>query len=307
MHTIELGGRAPRSGDAKSALNFNATRQTGSAHWYVDTDNTLPGVPEGRIAWQAPGCNNDGVGIEQAASAADTPAMWADDAHRKVLARSAAKCREVADRYGIPLVRLTNAELKAGKRGIVDHNQVSQVYGKSSHWDCGPNFPWDYFMSLVQKSPGVTQSVTVKPTATVDQGKNYTSRPNADIQRFLNSQGANLKVDNDYGPLTTAAVKMWQAKVGLVPDGLWGPLSDAKAFPPAPAVRSTIRLGSKNADVGHAQTRLNAHGFRDPQGKALVVDNDFGAKTDHAVRNFQKAKGLVVDGVVGPKTWPVLG
>lgn len=38
----------------------------------------------------------------------------------------------------------------------------------------------------------------------------------------------------------------------------------------------------------------------------LTVDGDFGANTERAVVNFQKSKGLTVDGVVGPKTWATL-
>ena len=43
------------------------------------------------------------------------------------------------------------------------------------------------------------------------------------------------------------------------------------------------------------------------QGKiGVVVDGDFEAKTEAAVRAFQLAHGLVPDGIVGPKMWAVL-
>ena len=45
--------------------------------------------------------------------------------------------------------------------------------------------------------------------------------------------------------------------------------------------------------VRSLQYLLNAH------GAGLAVDGLFGARTDVAVRAFQRAHGLVVDGVVG--------
>lgn len=38
----------------------------------------------------------------------------------------------------------------------------------------------------------------------------------------------------------------------------------------------------------------------------VFVDGDFGANTDRAVREFQRKKGLVVDGIVGEKTWEAI-
>ena len=61
----------------------------------------------------------------------------------------------------------------------------------------------------------------------------------------------------------------------------------------------------KRKDRGDAvrllQERLNKHGAK------LEVDGVFGKLTDEAVRAFQKAEGLVVDGRVGKKTWAALG
>ena len=38
----------------------------------------------------------------------------------------------------------------------------------------------------------------------------------------------------------------------------------------------------------------------------LQVDGVFGPKASAAVRGFQQAIGIVVDGIAGPLTWPVL-
>lgn len=59
------------------------------------------------------------------------------------------------------------------------------------------------------------------------------------------------------------------------------------------------RLGDTTSEamVRVLQFRLNQH------GAALDEDGDYGPLTDKAVRAFQKANGLVVDGIVGPITW----
>ena len=68
---------------------------------------------------------------------------------------------------------------------------------------------------------------------------------------------------------------------------------DATIFP-------TIRKGSKGEYVKLLQTSLISLGYS--CGKCCV-DGDFGSATLSAVKAFQKDHGLVVDGIVGPKTW----
>ncbi|MBR3018492.1 MAG: peptidoglycan-binding protein [Clostridia bacterium] len=65
---------------------------------------------------------------------------------------------------------------------------------------------------------------------------------------------------------------------------------------------STLRSGSSGDEVEELQAILNAK-----YGANLEVDGVFGAKTEAAVKAFQKAKGLSADGVVGPKTRAALG
>jgi hypothetical protein len=67
-------------------------------------------------------------------------------------------------------------------------------------------------------------------------------------------------------------------------------------------VRPTIQEGSSGEDVEVLQRALLRAGF-DPG----PVDGEFGPVTTAAVRKFQAARGLVVDGVVGPQTWSALG
>lgn len=62
-----------------------------------------------------------------------------------------------------------------------------------------------------------------------------------------------------------------------------------------------LKLGSSGPDVKALQQQLKDLGF-DPNG----VDGNFGAGTDKAVREFQQANGLGVDGKVGPGTLAAL-
>jgi peptidoglycan hydrolase-like protein with peptidoglycan-binding domain len=60
----------------------------------------------------------------------------------------------------------------------------------------------------------------------------------------------------------------------------------------------TLRLGSRGSSVIDLQTRLASAGF-----SPGPVDGIFGPRTDGAVRSFQRARGLRIDGIVGPFTW----
>lgn len=70
----------------------------------------------------------------------------------------------------------------------------------------------------------------------------------------------------------------------------------------------TLQSGSTGTPVKTAQTRLNAwRTFITPSfTPALTVDGAFGALTEDAVKDFQTAHKLTVDGIVGPATWTAL-
>ena len=61
-----------------------------------------------------------------------------------------------------------------------------------------------------------------------------------------------------------------------------------------------LKNGSKGQDVSNLQTRLQKLGY------PIQIDGDFGPKTDNVVRLFQRNKGLIADGIVGPKTWAAI-
>ena len=61
-----------------------------------------------------------------------------------------------------------------------------------------------------------------------------------------------------------------------------------------------LKRGSSGDAVVELQNLLNQHGY------GLNPDGKFGAKTEEAVKDFQKQNGLVADGIVGDATWSML-
>ena len=122
------------------------------------------------------------------------------------------------------------------------------------------------------------------------------------LQRLLNGHGASLTIDGIFGPATDAAVRRFQSQNGLSADGIVGPLTKSALYgSPTRALdlRTACGLllrGSSGSCVTQLQKLLNS------KGASLVVDGTFGSATDSAVRSFQSSHGLVIDGIVGPKT-----
>lgn len=63
-----------------------------------------------------------------------------------------------------------------------------------------------------------------------------------------------------------------------------------------------LRQDSRGESVRTLQESLDTLGIRDARGQALQADGIFGQRTDEAVRAFQQANGLKVDGIVGRDT-----
>jgi peptidoglycan hydrolase-like protein with peptidoglycan-binding domain len=105
-----------------------------------------------------------------------------------------------------------------------------------------------------------------------------------------------LAVDGIFGPRTEEIVRAYQGFAGLTVDGIVGPQTWS-SITGGQAVGSTVRRGDTGEFVKAAQNELVRHHH------AVVIDGIFGDKTDAAVRQFQNAVGLTVDGIVGPNTW----
>ncbi len=92
--------------------------------------------------------------------------------------------------------------------------------------------------------------------------------------------------------LTLAVVPTASAQPAVSSTGM-----SSAALPPWPVLRQGSNSSWPPVTVRSLQYLLNARGAR------LDVDGILGPRTDAAVRVFQQAHGLVVDGIVGQRTW----
>ena len=76
----------------------------------------------------------------------------------------------------------------------------------------------------------------------------------------------------------------------------------------AAAMKTTLRKGAKGPAVTLLQGRLANLDYRLTKypSRNTGIDGHFGWYTLRALKQFQKKKGLVVDGICGPNTWKAL-
>lgn len=119
------------------------------------------------------------------------------------------------------------------------------------------------------------------------------------LQDLLDAHGATLVIDGAFGPNTEAAVRHFQHRKGLVVDGIVG----AKTWA---ALILNVEQGSSGPAVRGVQEEFAFRNLSGIPGSGLKIDGIFGPKTDAAVRGFQQALSITVDGVCGPVTWRAL-
>jgi hypothetical protein len=138
----------------------------GSTHYGVDAFEIVQYVRESDVSFGAAGTNHNGIHIEHAGRANQTPAQWADTYSETMLRRSAVLVADLCRRHGVPIKRIASSEIRAGAPGICGHADVSRAYpekaGKFPHWDPGPHFPWAHYLELVMAADGLEH---LKPMA----------------------------------------------------------------------------------------------------------------------------------------------
>jgi len=139
------------NGGARNVASyFQRADAGGLAHYVVDPNEVVRCADERVSTWHAPP-NAGSIGVEMTDPQTGSASRWQDVAHVQMLRRTAALLADICDRHSLPLVYVDAAGLKAGRRGITTHHQVSLAFGQSSHTDpdaAGP-FPLALLLGMI--------------------------------------------------------------------------------------------------------------------------------------------------------------
>ena len=164
-----------------------------------------------------------------------------------------------------------------------------------------------HYLSLIAITLGVL-GMANQASAAIKQGARGSEVES--LQQRLQKLGYfKAGVTGYFGGVTKEAVREFQKDRGLQPDGIVGKDTQAsldehqkKVSEPTQSAQEVWRLGERDAKVSEIQQQLEDSGFAIPARK----DGIFDEATQEAVRQFQQAKGLKVDGIVGPQTLAAL-
>jgi hypothetical protein len=150
------------------------------------------------------------------------------------------------------------------------------------------------------KLPYVTYEAVKPVTKPATNTKDTKIDSVLEVQTWLNNNYASgLTRDGLYGSRTKAAlVKALQKELGFTGkdvDGDYGKKTNAAVQ------KNNLRRGDKGDLVKVLQGLLVCNGYKD-----AYVDGSFGGGTESAVKEYQRKKGLTVDGVAGSGTFTAL-
>ena len=196
-------------------------------------------------------------------------------------------------RVGISAITWNRSRFMCIRRFLTDEQYASVIVGGV---DLG-NTEAQYWRLLKNTGVPYTNGADVLRVQTKLQELGY----------FRGSLGGN------YGPITESAVIEFQKAMTIKADGIVGPQTWGKLFSAAPVPKPPVSVVytrllknegkpyMRGDDVVAVQEALTAAGYKPGE-----IDGVYGPMTEEAVKAYQKANGLTVDGIVGPKTWSKL-
>ncbi len=183
-------------------------------------------------------------------------------------------------------------------------------YGLAQDGVVGP-LTWDKLSATVGTPDPTTSNASPSFTTVAEPIVKFGMRGPAvkQVQQLLDNHGYHLATDGDFGPLTYAAVRNFQASRRLAVDGIvnqatWRALTQNEtqvADPMEAAPAGYLHEGDRGSSVATLQKDLTQLGY-----STYGIDGIFGPNTYHAVVDFQLQHKLPAYGLVGELTWKAL-
>ena len=150
VHTAEVLPDFTGPDMAGEALANYASTTTRSVSWHstVDSDGTIPMLPDGYVAFHVRNYNSCSVGMEIATQAhrwvelAQLAPKW----YEAIMANAANQVAWWCKTYNLAPVRLTKAQADSGARGVIGHHALDP----DRRTDPGADFAWERFMADVR-------------------------------------------------------------------------------------------------------------------------------------------------------------
>lgn len=131
---------------------FRNPPRTASTQWCVDVDSTIRTADNDQSVAGARGANHTGVHIEQAGYAAQTASEWTDAySRRMVVEQTAPLVAALCVWYGLPPRWCSEADVRAGRPGITDHETLWRVFGGDVRSDPGDHYPRQLLLDTVNQ------------------------------------------------------------------------------------------------------------------------------------------------------------
>ncbi|SDR76142.1 peptidoglycan DD-metalloendopeptidase family protein [Corynebacterium timonense] len=135
---------------AENVANYQIRSQSGSYHELSDT--TIKHLIENTDDWLTWSSGNYGnnIGLHRSFVlwGTETRVQWLQ--YDRMLREAAKRDAEWCRKYNIPPIKLSAADLRAGKKGFAGHLETGQAWGGTDHVDPGIGFPWDVYLGYVR-------------------------------------------------------------------------------------------------------------------------------------------------------------
>ncbi len=276
----------------------NGNMGTVRPHYFVDEVEAWYILPEEDVSWHA---------LERA----NTRSLSIEIIGPKGEENGAKLAAMLMLRHKLPLEKMVTHNYWMGKpnRIVSDGRKNCPVY-ILPHWPAFVAKVERYmkeFKGQVPDKPTKPEPIISKQVKVITKnGLNVREKPTTSSKRLRTlATGTIVEIEREqggwgYAPAHQGWIHIGSKYVSVAeekpkpPDALPTPADKVKAWSKA----NTLKRGSKGKLVGFLQAYLDEHGYN-----PAAIDDDFGPKTEEAVKGFQKANGLPRDGVVGPLTW----